>query len=135
MLPNLIGTIFLLSMAPNSAFRRNRSAVSSNCDDNRCLQFLWRENPEQRIEVYEDTRHVFGAESTPTSAKYAEHQVAKNRKIIRNTSNILLKLSSKIFSRTTSSSYSEQLEKQSKSTKLSKQPEHRRIQFYEMNNA
>ena len=47
-------------------------------DDSRCLRFLWREDPEQRIEVYEYTRHVFGAKSSPTCAYYAMHQVAKD---------------------------------------------------------
>ena len=47
-------------------------------DDSRCLRFLWREDPEQRIEVYEYTRHVFGAKSSPTCANYALHQVAND---------------------------------------------------------
>ena len=47
-------------------------------DESRCLRFLWRKDPEQKIEVYEYTRHVFGAKSTPTSANYALHQVAKD---------------------------------------------------------
>ena len=47
-------------------------------DDSRCFRFLWREDPEQKIEVYEYTRHVFGAKSSPTCANYALHQVAKD---------------------------------------------------------
>ena len=47
-------------------------------DDSRCLRFLWREDPEQKIEIYEYTRHVFGAKSSPTCANYALHQVAKD---------------------------------------------------------
>ena len=47
-------------------------------DDSRCLRFLWREDSEQRIEVYEYTRHVFGAKSLPTCANYALHQAAKD---------------------------------------------------------
>ena len=50
-------------------------------DDDRCLQFLWREDPEQRIEVYEYTRHVFGAKSLPTCANYSLHQVAKDNAV------------------------------------------------------
>ena len=46
-------------------------------DDNRCLRFLWREYPEQRIQVYEYVGLVFGAKSLPTCANYALHQVAK----------------------------------------------------------
>ena len=49
--------------------------VAVPSDDNRCLQFLWREDPEQRIKIYENTWHVFGVMSSPTCAKYALHQV------------------------------------------------------------
>ena len=50
-------------------------------DGRRCLQFLWEEDPEQRIEVYEYTRHIFGAKSLPTCANYALHQVAKDNAV------------------------------------------------------
>ena len=40
--------------------------------------FLWREDPEQNIEVHECTRHVFGAKSSPTCANYALHRKAKD---------------------------------------------------------
>ena len=50
-------------------------AIASN--DSRSLRFLWCEDPEQKIEVYEYTRHVFGAKSSPTCANYSLHQVAK----------------------------------------------------------
>ena len=52
--------------------------VAVTSDDNRCLQFLWREDPDLRKEVYENTRHVFGAKSSPTCTNYALHQVAKD---------------------------------------------------------
>ena len=52
--------------------------VAVPTDDSRCLRFLWRETPEQRIDVYEYTRHVFGAKSSPTCANYALHQVARD---------------------------------------------------------
>ena len=51
--------------------------VAVPSDDSRCLRFLWREDPEQRIEVYEYTRHFFREKSSPTCANYALHQVAK----------------------------------------------------------
>ena len=79
LLQSLIGIIF--------RFREHQVALSADIeamflqvavpsDDSRCLQFLWREDPEQRIEVLEYTRHVFGAKSLPTCAYYALHQVA-----------------------------------------------------------
>ena len=80
LLQSLIGIIF--------RFREHQIALSADIeamflkvavpnDDSRCLRFLWREDPEQKIEVYEYTRHVFGAKSSPTCANYALHQVAK----------------------------------------------------------
>ena len=53
-------------------------AVSSN--DNRCLRFLWREDPEERIEVYENT-HIFVAKNSVICANYALHQVAKDNEV------------------------------------------------------
>ena len=58
LLQSLIGITF--------CFREHQIALSADIeamflqvavpnDDNRCLQFLWREHPEQRIEVYEHT--------------------------------------------------------------------------------
>ena len=81
LLQSLIGIIF--------RFREHQIALSADIeaiilqvavpsDDSRCLRFLWREDPEQRIEVYEYTKHVFGATSSPTCANYALHQVAKD---------------------------------------------------------
>ena len=80
LLQSLIGIIF--------RFREHQIALSADIeamflqvavpnDDSRCLRFLWREDPEQRKEVYEYTRHVFGAKSSPTCANYALHQMAK----------------------------------------------------------
>ena len=80
LLQNLIGIIF--------RFRQHQIALSADkeamllqvavpSDDSRCLRFLWREDPEQRIEVCEYTRHVFGAKSSPICASYALHQLAK----------------------------------------------------------
>ena len=81
LLQSLIGIIF--------RFREHQIALSADIeaiflqaavlsDDCRCLRFLRREDPEQRIEIYEYTRHVFGAKSSPTCENYALHQVAKD---------------------------------------------------------
>ena len=62
LLQSLIGTIF--------CFREHQIALSADIeamflqiavpnDDSRCLRFLWREDRERQIEVYEYTRHVF----------------------------------------------------------------------------
>ena len=50
-------------------------------DDSRYLRFLWREDPERRIEIYEYTRHVFEEKSSPTCANYSLHQVAKDNAV------------------------------------------------------
>ena len=51
--------------------------VAVPSDDNRCLRLVYRDDPEQRIKVYEYMRHVFGATSSPNCANYALHHVAK----------------------------------------------------------
>ena len=84
LLQSLTGIIF--------RFREHQIALSADIeamflqvavpkDDSRCLQFLWREDPERRIEIYEYTRHVFGAKSSPTCANYALQQVAKDNAV------------------------------------------------------
>ena len=44
----------------------------------RVLRFLWRSNPEDKIGVYEYTRHVFSAKSSPTCANYALLQASED---------------------------------------------------------
>ena len=84
LLQSLIGIIF--------RFREHQKALSADIeamflqvavpkDDSRCLRFLWREDPERKIEIYEYTRHIFGAKSSPTCANYALHQVAKDNAV------------------------------------------------------
>ena len=84
LLQSLIGIFF--------RFREQEIALSADLeamflqvdvpnDDSRCLRFLWREDLERRLEVYEYTRHVFGAKSSPTCANYALHQVAKDNAV------------------------------------------------------
>ena len=59
----------------NVSFREHQIALSANIeamffkvavssDESRCLQFLWREDQEQRIEAYEYTWRVFRAKSS-----------------------------------------------------------------------
>ena len=84
LLQSLIGIIF--------RFREHQIALSADIeamflqvavpkDDSRSLRSLWREDPERRIEIYEYTRHVFGAKSSPTCANYALQQVAKDNAV------------------------------------------------------
>ena len=89
-------------------------AVSS--DDSRCLRFLWREDPEQRMEVYEYPRNVFGKKSR----RFVQITLCtKWRKVFQSTT----KVSSERFSETstwsTSSIQSEPRKKKSISTRKS----------------
>ena len=81
LLQSLIGIIFRLreqQIALSADIEAMFLQVAVPSDDSRCLRFLWREDPGQKIEVYEYTRHAFGAKSLPTFANYALHQVAKD---------------------------------------------------------
>ena len=55
--------------------------VAVTNDDSRCLRFFWHADPEQRIEVYEYTRHIVVAKSSPTCANYALHHVTKDNAV------------------------------------------------------
>ena len=74
LLQNLVGIIF--------RFREHQIALTADIEamflqvkvppqECRVLRFLWRNNPQEKIDVYEYTRHVFGAKSSPTCANYA----------------------------------------------------------------
>ena len=81
LLQSLIGIIFCIrehQIALSADIEAMFLQVAVPNDDSRCLRFLWREDLVQRIEVYEYTRNVFGAKSSPTCANYALHQVAKD---------------------------------------------------------
>ena len=42
------------------------------------MSFLWRDNPNEPVKVYEYGRHIFGDKSSPTCANYALQQVARD---------------------------------------------------------
>ena len=80
LLQSLIGIIF--------RFREHEIALSADIEamfmqvealpaDAKCLRFLWK-GENQNVEVYEYTRHIFGAKSSPTCANYALHQTARD---------------------------------------------------------
>ena len=81
LLQNLIGIIF--------RFREQRVAITADIEamflqvkvppeDCKVLRFLWRDNPNEPVNVYEYGRHIFGAKSSPTCANYALQQVARD---------------------------------------------------------
>ena len=83
LLNNLLGVLL--------RFREGKMAISADIegmflqvkvptDDQRCLRFLWREETSQDVEVYQYTRHVFGAKSSPTCANYALQRTAEDNK-------------------------------------------------------
>ena len=48
-------------------------------DDNRCLRFLWREDPEQKVTSIQDT--LSGQKECQLGPNYALHQVAKDNAV------------------------------------------------------
>ena len=80
LLQNLIGIIF--------RFREQKIAITADIEamflqvkvppeDCKVLQFLWRDNTNEPVNVYDYGRHIFGAKSSPTCANYALQQVAR----------------------------------------------------------
>ena len=80
-LQNLIGIVF--------RFREHRVALTADVeamflqvcvpkDECRFLRFLWRDDPSSKVDVYEYTRHIFGAKSSPTCANFALKQTARD---------------------------------------------------------
>ena len=53
--------------------------VGVDKSDQRLLRFLWRADPQDAIGVFQYTRHIFGAKSSPTCAKFALQQCAKDK--------------------------------------------------------
>ena len=81
LLQNLVGIIF--------RFREHPIALTADIEamflqvkvppqDCKVLRFLWRNNPSDPISVYEYTRHIFGAKSSPTCANFALQRNAKD---------------------------------------------------------
>ena len=70
-------------------FRQHQFAVSADIEgmflqvgvlpaEQSVLRFLWREDPSRNIEVYQYTRHIFGAKDSPTCANYALLRTARD---------------------------------------------------------
>ena len=121
LLQRLIGIVF--------RFREHQIAFSADIeamflqvavpsDDKPCLRFLWPEDPQQRIEDYEYTRHVFGVGQKARRLVQITLCI-KWRKITRKIRKILSKLFSKTSTWTISSSQSEYPKKRLKSTRKS----------------
>ena len=81
LLQNLIGIIF--------RFREQTIAITAHIEAMflqvkvppegcKVLRFLWRDNPNELIKVYEYGRHILGAKCSPSCANYVLQQVAKD---------------------------------------------------------
>ena len=81
LLQSLIGVLF--------RFREKPIAISADIEamflqvevpegDQRCLRLLWRDQNNAPISVYQYTRHIFGAKSSPTCANWALRQCGKD---------------------------------------------------------
>ena len=84
LLRNLVGIVF--------RFREHQIAITADIEsmflqvavpkeECKVLRFLWRNRPEDSIEIYEYNRHVFGAKSSPTCANYGFQQAGRDNKI------------------------------------------------------
>ena len=56
------------------------SQVGSPEEDQPVLRFLWRNNPTDKVEVYQYVRHIFGAKCSPTCANFAVKKTAQDKK-------------------------------------------------------
>ena len=83
LLQNLIGIIFrfrqssIAMTADIEAMFLQVKVPSAEC---KFLRFLWRDDSTKPVKVYEYTRHVFGAKSSPTCANYALQQTGRDNK-------------------------------------------------------
>ena len=81
LLQNLFGIIFRLreqKLAITADIEAMFLQVKVPPEDCKVLRFLWRDNTNEPIKVYEYGRHIFGAKSSPTCANYAQQQVARD---------------------------------------------------------
>ena len=44
------------------------------------LRFVWRRTPEEKVDVYQYVRHIFGAKCSPTCSNYALRRTARDNK-------------------------------------------------------
>ena len=49
-------------------------------EDQSVLRFVWRRTPEDKVDVYQYVRHIFGAKCSPTCSNYALRQTARDNK-------------------------------------------------------
>ena len=84
--PDLLQNLIVLGFR----FREQKLAITADIEamflqvkvppeDCKVLRFLWRDNPDEPVKVYENGRHIFGAKNSPTCAIYALQQVAKDK--------------------------------------------------------
>ena len=85
--PDLLQNLVSISLR----FRRHAFAVSADIEamflqvgvpesDRPSIRFLWREDPNSELVVYQYTRHIFGAKDSPTCANYALRRTAEDNR-------------------------------------------------------
>ena len=83
LLRNLVGIVFRFRehlIAITADIESMFSQVAVPKEECRVLRFLWRDKPDDNIEIFEYTRHVFGAKSSPTCANYGFQQCGRENK-------------------------------------------------------
>ena len=83
--PDLLNSLVVILMR----FRQELIAVSADIEVMFCqvavpeedppvLRYLWRNNPTDKVEVYQYVRHIFGDKCSPTCANFALRKTAQN---------------------------------------------------------
>ena len=85
--PNLLNSLGGILMR----FRQESIAMSADIEamfnqvavpeeDQSVLRFVWRRTPEDKVDVYQYVRHIFGAKCSPTCSNYALRRTARDNK-------------------------------------------------------
>ena len=81
---NLVGIVFRFGeheIAMTADIESMFLQVAVPKEECKCLRFLWRDKPSDTVGIYEYTRHVFGAKSSPTCANYGLQQSGRDNKV------------------------------------------------------
>ena len=84
LLRNLVGIVFRFrehEIAMTADIESMSLQVAVPKEECKCLRFLWRDKPIDTVGIYEYTKHVFGAKSSPTCANYGFQRGGRDDKI------------------------------------------------------